>query len=697
MQGQGPSIEPFSERDISTLLCDPHVLAALIEACLNQASYQNLADLVLQDAALSAQVIQAASKAIPQAIKPAEPVSSAVQKLGIPILTSLALKAAQQISKHRFTAEELTFQARLWATSQVGAVAARCLAPSVDFSRIEEAQLGGLFLNLGIHLLFARFGRDYLVMNVGPCGSTAQALLERGRFGLDHLELADRMIRSWKLESFLADAIRFLQVDVSQIEHCGSLLKIARLARQFCPVPQALPEELPQLAERLFGLSASETHYLFKWAQGLYPASVALLDDAEALQADFSQNLDHLQELTFILAKQEAARARLAQIHDQEQLLSTARRLYLEYSPAAEVIFFLLDQKSRLLTGLQITGQQSLVRELEIPLQKEFCLLSKAVADTAIVSSFGAEKEFTVTDHLISRLCGDQGFVCYPLSAGEQPLGAVVLAVDSPTALAPVETLQLKTISQVVGDRLAALAPAAGDPFNDGAGLLRRVSHEVNNPLTIIGNYAEVLSRSDSAQEHAKLTAAIKGEVRRVDDIISYYLHRQEAPDFLDQGVDLNELIRETVESLHDSVLKSGKIELQLNLQEELEKLEASPVLIKQVLVNLIRNAAEALESGGIITLTTRVNFVAGRGWQAEIMVADNGPGMSPRVLKHLFRPVASSKGAGHSGVGLSIVKSMIDDLGGQVSCYSNVAVGTSFQVQIPYGSHFPLALQEPQ
>ncbi len=77
-----------------------------------------------------------------------------------------------------------------------------------------------------------------------------------------------------------------------------------------------------------------------------------------------------------------------------------------------------------------------------------------------------------MTDHLISRLCGDQGFVCYPLSAGEQPLGAVVLAVDSPTALAPVETLQLKTISQVVAERLAALAPAAGDPFNDGAGLL---------------------------------------------------------------------------------------------------------------------------------------------------------------------------------------------------------------------------------
>ncbi len=73
-------------------------------------------------------------------------------------------------------------------------------------------------------------------------------------------------------------------------------------------------------------------------------------------------------------------------------MLSTARRLYLEYSPAAEVIFFLLDQKSRLLTGLQITGQQSLVRELEIPLQKEFCLLSKAVVDTVIVSSFGAEK-----------------------------------------------------------------------------------------------------------------------------------------------------------------------------------------------------------------------------------------------------------------------------------------------------------------
>ena len=219
---------------------------------------------------------------------------------------------------------------------------------------------------------------------------------------------------------------------------------------------------------------------------------------------------------------------------------------------------------------------------------------------------------------------------------------------------------------------------------------MRRVSHEVNNPLTIIGNYAEVLNHLLVDDENRELTEAIKKEVRRIDDIISYYLNQQEIPEFPEHSIDLNQLIEDTVDSIRDTELKPRGIKIQLGLNEGLAKLATNPILIKQVLVNLIKNAAEAVAEGGTIRLSTRENYLADGGRHAEIIVQDNGPGIPAHIQGQLFRPVVSTKGPGSAGVGLSIVKNMITDLGGQISCHSSAETGTSFHVQIPYKDNRP-------
>ncbi|MDA3903379.1 MAG: HDOD domain-containing protein, partial [Desulfuromusa sp.] len=363
------SVEIFSEQDIADLLCMPQVLIDLIEACLGGDDAQPLADIILQDAALSAKIILAASKTSPKPLDPLEPVSSAIQRLGIPMLTGIALQSTRQVVQHNFTPQELSFQYGLWFSARASSLVARCLAPSVNYPYIEEAQLSGLLLNFGIHALFAREGGKYVDLDVNPWSSAIQCHLEEANYKINHLQIADQLIEQWQLDSFLADAIRFLHADIAQIEQSSVLLKIARLVQQFCQNSQQLTVETEVLAERLFGFRKSEIDYLFEWASGLYPSFGTFLHDPEKLQEEMSTTLDRLTELSFMLADQEAARARLGGGKNPQDLVQIARNLYLENSSATEAIFFLLDQKSLQLTGILTEGQPRLIGELKIPME----------------------------------------------------------------------------------------------------------------------------------------------------------------------------------------------------------------------------------------------------------------------------------------------------------------------------------------
>ncbi|MEJ2480917.1 MAG: ATP-binding protein [Acidihalobacter sp.] len=105
---------------------------------------------------------------------------------------------------------------------------------------------------------------------------------------------------------------------------------------------------------------------------------------------------------------------------------------------------------------------------------------------------------------------------------------------------------------------------------------------------------------------------------------------------------------------------------------------------IKQILVNLVKNAAEALAQGQTITIQTEDAIYIGKDPFVGVIVADDGPGLPPQVLEALFEPVASTKGKGHSGLGLSITKRLVDEVGGRIACRSNAAQGTRFQILIP-------------
>jgi signal transduction histidine kinase len=185
------------------------------------------------------------------------------------------------------------------------------------------------------------------------------------------------------------------------------------------------------------------------------------------------------------------------------------------------------------------------------------------------------------------------------------------------------------------------------------------------------------------AQEELK---ELREETERVGRILLRLADSGEAG-LEETGVDLNKTIRDLGRVLDDALCRPRGIRLSLNLMDGLPSLARGRDAIRQILLNLVRNAVEAFEargSIGAITVTTQdgVNL-QGRPY-VEMAVADDGPGLPKDLRAGLFQPMASTKGGGHAGLGLAIAKNLVDELGGCVIHRPNTGGGTVFLVLLP-------------
>jgi signal transduction histidine kinase len=127
-----------------------------------------------------------------------------------------------------------------------------------------------------------------------------------------------------------------------------------------------------------------------------------------------------------------------------------------------------------------------------------------------------------------------------------------------------------------------------------------------------------------------------------------------------------------------------ASVEIAVTMHEEATRIEGDADVLKQILVNLVKNAIEALgNTGGRVEIINRGHINRERQLYLELVVSDNGPGLSREVLAHLFSPVKSTKDGAHHGLGLSIVHSLVKKLGGHISCRSG-RNGTAFEILLP-------------
>ena len=680
----------ISAREMRQLFSSPHVAAQLLGACQGGVfSPRDLQEIILQDSVFCAKVLTAAATSRPDRIDPRAPLSSALAALNPPLIKSLAIQSAKRLVATSLTAGQVQLLRELWFYSQVGSIAARCLAEAISYPDPEEAQLTGLLLNVGMLMLFAQNPEQYL-LDIGSSLSSKEVRgQEQSSFATDHLQVANALISGWQLESFMADAVSFLHLDIARCQEASPLIRIARLSLEICRSPFVLSDKLLSAGEKLFDFTKSETEALFVLAGKSYRSLSPFNDDAEEGLKEIGRVQKRLTSLVFSLAEQEGMSTQLFAATGVEGFVETARHLYLQNSTAQEVVFFTVAPQNSQLTGLPSARQTRLVGELTTSLSSGN-LLASALQSDKMRHSFDFDSfSLSLFDRQLLRLCKGRGMVCLPLRLGEQLLGGVALGLDNKSEIETFTAPRIQMLTGAVARALAALlavqspppgAASAGADLN----LIPKLVHEISNPLTIINNYTSAVGTLLAGTEHEEIFPAIENEIKRIGEILRYYSQLKDAPQLPDPDVDLNALLLAVVESLKPTFFSPKKIEVFTDFDSSLRPVKTRSLVIKQILVNLLRNAAEALDKNGRIALATRGYRTADGRYHVDIRVQDDGPGIDKEIKDRLFSPVTSTKGDGHAGLGLNIVKGMVDDIGANISCYSSPEFGTSFNLVIP-------------
>lgn len=209
--------------------------------------------------------------------------------------------------------------------------------------------------------------------------------------------------------------------------------------------------------------------------------------------------------------------------------------------------------------------------------------------------------------------------------------------------------------------------------------LTARVAHEVNNPLAIIKTAIRLIKKQDAGNSclNADLQM-IEEEISRVSRIIQEMLafSRPMQPN---QVVDVNTVLQ-SLHSMLEYSLSERQIALRMILEPELPQVPLSADHLKQVILNLIRNAEDAMPEGGQLTVRT-----TGSGQGVEMRVSDTGCGISGEYLEHLFDPFFTTKETERGmGLGLAVSFSIIRRANGDITVESEVGKGTTFVISLP-------------
>jgi len=210
-----------------------------------------------------------------------------------------------------------------------------------------------------------------------------------------------------------------------------------------------------------------------------------------------------------------------------------------------------------------------------------------------------------------------------------------------------------------------------------------RVVHEVRSPLAAIKNSVGALQGRAASPEAQTILASVSEEVDRIARLVGG-LSRMSVPAPVELGeMDVSEVVASFLPML-EKVSAGGKVAVTVATEHSLPRVRANADCIKQILVNLVRNAAEAMPEGGSVAVRTERDQADG-GRTVRIVVEDSGPGVSERVLGQLFEPFVSTRGEGHRGLGLSIVLSLARQLGGDVRYErGGPSGGARFVVSLP-------------
>ncbi|MDB5841437.1 MAG: histidine kinase [Herminiimonas sp.] len=677
----------------------PEVLLQLIERCQNEEpDLADLASLIAKDPGMAAAILGIANSSAYRRSGRDIGIERSLHAMGADMVRTLVISESVYRIFNRFSPSGQTDLRSFWKHSMAAALSAREIAARIAYPHAEEAYLAGLLHDIGRLGLLAVSPREY-ALNFRAPDDAKLCWIEQRTLQITHCEAGAWLIERWQLDSFLADSVLYHHEPVARLNNAHALIRIILLAHlladpgtdeaalaeagALCGLGAGQLKDIRRQADEQTGEFAEQLGIDMSGADDPpVPVETAPVPAAERTQERLSEEIRNM-----VLASN-AGRA-FSKQQDESALLETIIRSARILFGFEDATILMRNRPGTALAGTVAGEQRQRLAEFSIVLAG-----GGAIADAARESQVAfirREGELLgVGEEQLLNILGTECLVGLPLVVGGRALGVMVggVASDQVAGLQQRERFLLAFGSQA-GNALQAAMSGRADISSQVAAISeeyreasRQVAHEVNNPLSIIKNYLSILDGKLRKKEPVVSELSILNEeIDRVGQIISGLGEIQ--PAVRDGVTEVGRVVREIVRLFQDTEFVPPSVTIITRIQDPHAAIEGSPDILKQILVNLMKNAVEALPDGGEIEIIEDGQVNRDGRLYLDLSVRDNGPGITPEVLANLFSPVHSTKGGEHRGIGLSIVHGLVSKLHGMIMCRSGKK-GTTFQILLP-------------
>lgn len=682
----------------------PQVLTKLLEL-FGQATADvpRLLQLVEMDPALSARILAASNSAAFRRGSRVMSLHEGINLMGWDMIKTLTLSASVHTLLNQFSEPANLDLTQFWRHSLRTALLSKMLAGRIPHASSEEAYLAGLLHDIGTLALQVSYPVRYAALFYQHADSAESMLTERHEFGTDHCELGASLIGDWQIGTFLQDAVAYHHAAPRDLVNATSIVKTTHMANLLSHEEMQISSTALATAQDWFGLQADDvmrlvldseqqvTHIAQSLGIDIYhpaptpsprPNPKAIATGKPSLKEVLAKG--HLaDQITRILKES----------RDVSELSVTLQQIAWILFGASHTLVFELDHEGRTLKGRALTPDQRWIDAMTFASDQEMVTLCSVLAwDCHLVADAQCgDRPLDFAERQILRMCGSDALFCLPLTHEHRHHGVMAFAVNREEASAMVADPSVTNLiaAVVAGKLYSTIAEGSTQQPIPAAALdqqtLRKFVHETRNPLTTIKNYLGVMHRKiERNGMQAEELQIIDEEIDRVADLIRWISGEQQEHLSAPRPVDINQALRDVVTLHMEPQFKPSGIGVEFQLDEGIPTVMLPPQKLRQVLLNLIRNAAEAMPTGGTLCLSTAFEHRLGSAPNLLIQISDTGVGMAPSSMGQLFRPVNSTKGRGHQGLGLSIVADTMAEIGGDIRCRSSLGQGTCFELRFP-------------
>lgn len=685
----------------------PQIMLRLIKACNNEkTSIEELTQIISTDPSLTSKLLQIIGSPYINLPKEVNSIKTAVVYLGLDTIRNIAISTSAMRFFKFVQAPEGFSMARFWHHSYMSAVIAQKIALKNDLSNPDEFFLAGLLHDIGSLVLMNIYPEEYKAILDGHSGESRIRAAEYDTFQTDTPRVSAWLFEQWNLNPLIIDAVLFINENIEQIESALFHVKILYAANVLAGSdPDGRMEEISDLS----GISPDGLRQILEEADAevddMAKSMGIDLDSADGDETEESLS-EEIQDLSLFFGTMQ----NLLNAKTIESVLDIAQNGLKILFNVDRVFYFLQDGKRDILSGHCSSADKShkIIKSIALPLSNKTSLMVKCLKEQRTQNSLSPSKDekCAISDTQIARLLGAKGLYCIPIFSSENTLGVMALGVDDQTANRLDKSQGLiRLFSKQTGVCLRSIqfhsdyARNIHDKKMEAyANLTDKVIHEVNNPVSIIKSYIETLSLKlpDKHPVQGELSV-ISEEMTRMSQLLDKL--RSFSNPRIDgfEPVDINQLCQNILEIMKKSILLPRQIKSSISIDPEIPKIKTDRNGLKQVVINLVKNAAEAMEEGGTINIQTRFLPESSKimidekrriPGNIEIIFSDNGPGIDDALKQTLFDPYTTTKkGSAASGLGLSIVHSIIKELNGTIVCHSEKGRGTRFLITLPVSS----------